>query len=173
MEGPVVKERQRCRGVTLIELCFGVAVVAIVAGLAVPSMRTALRNSAVRSATLELLAGLQQARASSITEARPGVLCLSDPEGGCVTGNRPARAWSAFLEGRGAPPTLLAGGALPRGVELRATRPRLSFWPDSLAASTATLTICDVAGLARPRAVVLSQTGRVRIVEATAEACAA
>jgi type IV fimbrial biogenesis protein FimT len=156
----------------LIELCFSVAVVAMVVGLAVPSMRTALRNTAIRSATLELLAGLQQARTGSITEARPGVLCLSDPDGRCVTGNGPALAWSAFLEGRGNS-TPLAGGRLPRGLELRATRPRLTFWPDSLAASTATLTICDVAGLARPRAVVLSQTGRVRVVDAAAEDCGA
>jgi Tfp pilus assembly protein FimT len=166
-----VKERHGCRGVTLIELCFGIAVVGLLLGLAVPSLRTALRNTAIRSATLELLAGLQQARASSIVQARPGVLCLSDPQGHCVTGDAPARAWSVFLEGRGEP-TMLAGGSLPSGLELHATRPRLSFWPDSLAASTATLTICDRDGLARPRAVVLSQTGRVRIVDAAAEACA-
>lgn len=167
-----MRNRQGSLGVTLIELCFGVAVVAILAGIAVPSMRTALRNAAIRSATLELLAGLQQARAGSITEARPGVLCLSDPQGRCVTGNGPASAWSAFLEGRGET-TPLASAVLPRGLELRATRPRLGFWPDSLAASTATLTICDRSGAARPRAVVLSQTGRVRVVDAPAQACGA
>jgi type IV fimbrial biogenesis protein FimT len=159
------------RGFTLIELCFGMAVVAILAGLAVPGMRTALRNAAIRSATLELLAGLQQARASSIAEARPGVLCLSDISGRCLGGNAPAVAWSAFLESRGNT-SALAGGPLPRGLELRATRARLSFWPDSLAASTATLTICDRAGLARPRAIVLSQTGRVRLADGADEVCA-
>jgi type IV fimbrial biogenesis protein FimT len=165
-----MQNRHGSRGVTLIELCFGVAVVAILAGLAVPGMRTALRNTAIRSATLELLAGLQQVRASSITEARPGVLCLSDISGHCLTGNGAAVAWSAFLEGGGST-AALAGGPLPRGLELRATRSRLGFWPDSLAASTATLTICDRAGLARPRAIVLSQTGRVRLADAADRAC--
>ena len=98
------------------------------------------------------------------------MLCLSDISGHCLTGNGPAVAWSAFLEGRGST-AALAGGPLPRGLELRATRARLSFWPDSLASSTATLTICDRAGLARPRAIVLSQTGRVRIADAAAGAC--
>src|SRR5688572_32993224 len=50
------------RGVTLIELLFGLAIVSILAGLAFPSMRT----GSVKSATFELMAGLQQTRASSI-----------------------------------------------------------------------------------------------------------
>lgn len=165
-----MQNRHGSLGVTLIELCFGVAVLGILAGLAVPGMRTALRNAAMRSATLELLAGLQQARASSITAARPGVLCLSDLAGHCLSGNGPAPAWSAFLEGGGST-SAFALGPLPRGLELRATRNRLSFWPDSLASSTATLTICDRAGLVRPRAIVLSQTGRVRIADGTDQVC--
>jgi type IV fimbrial biogenesis protein FimT len=163
---------QGSRGVTLIELCFAVAVVAVLAGLAVPSMRTALRNAAMRSAVLELLTGLQQTRTSSITQARPGVLCLVDAGGNCLGKGGPAVAWAAFLEGREGR-TPLAGGPLPRGLELRATRARLSFWPDSLAATTSTLTICDRAGFARPRALVISQNGRVRLAEGAATVCRA
>jgi type IV fimbrial biogenesis protein FimT len=164
-----MKSRQGSHGVTLIELCFGVAVVAILAGLAVPSMRTALRNAAMRSTVLELLAGLQQARTGSIAQSRPGVFCLSNAEGQCVTSGT-AVAWAAFLEGRG-DRTPLAGGPLPRGLELRATRPKLNFWPDSLAATTSTLTICDRAGIARPRAVIISQSGRVRLADGAAGTC--
>jgi type IV fimbrial biogenesis protein FimT len=163
-----MKTRQGSRGITLIELCFGVAVVAILAGLAVPSLRSALRNAAVRSAVLDLLAGLQQARTGSISQARPGVFCLSDAEGQCVSGA--AMSWAAFLEGReGRAP--LAGGSLPRGLELRATRPKLNFWPDSLAATTSTLTICDPAGFARPRALIVSQNGRVRLADGAGGEC--
>jgi Tfp pilus assembly protein FimT len=152
----------------LIELCFGLAIVAILAGLGAPGLRAALRTAAIRSTTLELLGGLQQARTRAIIESRPGVFCLSESAGACIDG--PARAWSAFLEGRGdrAP---LGGGSLPGGIELRATRPRLTFWPDSLGASTGTLTICDTSGAARPRAIVLSQNGRVRVADANPEAC--
>ena len=95
-----MRKRNGSRGVTLIELCFGLAIVAILTGLAVPSMRGALRAGAVRSATLELLAGVQQTRASSIVEARPGTLCLSDAAGDCLRGNGPASSWQAFLRGR-------------------------------------------------------------------------
>jgi Tfp pilus assembly protein FimT len=156
---------------TLIELCFAMGVVAVLAGLAVPGMRSALRNAAIRSATLELLTGLQQTRASSIAQSRPGVLCLADTEGNCLGKSGAAMAWVAFLDG-GTGRTPLGGGPLPRGLELHATRGKLSFWPDSLAATTSTLTICDRAGSARPRALVVSQNGRVRLTEGAAGACA-
>src|SRR5262245_19363171 len=77
-QDPGMRNRNGSRGVTLVELCFGLAIVAILTSLAAPSMRTALRASAVRSSTLELLAGVQQTRASSIVEGRPGTLCLAD-----------------------------------------------------------------------------------------------
>jgi type IV fimbrial biogenesis protein FimT len=165
-----MKTRHASHGVTLIELCFGVAVVAILAGLAVPSLRSAVRNAAMRSAVLELLSALQQTRTSSIIQSRPGVFCLSDAEGHCLAGSGSASAWTAFLEGRGGT-TTLAGRPLPQGLELRATRARLNFWPDSLAATTSTLTICDRGGFAPPRAVVISQNGRVRLTDGTAAAC--
>ena len=165
-------KRNGSRGVTLFELCFGLAIVAILTGLTVPSMRGALRAGAVRSATLELLAGVQQTRASSIVEARPGTLCLSDAAGNCLRGNGPASSWQAFLQD-GDQRRPLAARALPAGVELRASRPRLEFWPDPFAASTITLTICDTQGVTSPRAIVVSQTGRVRLSTATEEGCAA
>ena len=64
-------------GVTLIEMVFGLAIVGILAGMAVPGFRQSLRASAVRAATYELLAGLQQARANSIVESQPAVVLES------------------------------------------------------------------------------------------------
>jgi Tfp pilus assembly protein FimT len=160
------------RGVTLLELCFGIAVVAILATLAMPGLRSAARAAAVRSATFELAAAMQQTRASSIVQARIGVLCLSDALGNCLTGVESSEAWSAFLEVNGRPQPI-AGQVLPAGVLLRATRARLNFWPDARAASTGTFTICDAQGLARPRALVLSQGGRVRQAAADARDCSA
>jgi len=165
-----MRKRKGSRGVTLVELCFGLGIVAILAGLAVPSMRGALRAGAVRSATLELLAGVQQTRATSILAALPATLCLSDPAGNCLRGNAPARAWSAFLDEGGTARTL-DRRELPAGIVLRASRNRVEFWPYALAASTSTLTICDAQGVAPPRAIVISQTGRVRLDDAAREAC--
>jgi Tfp pilus assembly protein FimT len=156
-------------GFSLIELCFGVALIAILGGLAVPGFRSALRAAAVQSATFELAAGLQETRASSIVEARPGVFCLSDAAGSCVADSE-ATAWTAFLDVGDAHRQITAR-ALPTGIVLHATRSRLQFWPDSRAASTGTLTICDAQGIARPRALVLSQLGRARLAEASDSDC--
>ena len=158
-----------------MELLFGVAIVGILAGLTFPSMRTALRTGSVRSASFELLAGLQQTRASSIAAARPGVFCLTEKQASgseaCLPEGGTGAAWRAFLEdeGRQVP---LAARALPAGVRLKSNRARLSFWPDSLSASTATLTICDASGLARPREIIINQAGRLRLAESTEAACA-
>lgn len=149
------------KGVTLLELCFGLALVAVLAGLAAPGFHASLRAGAIRTAAYELMAGVQQTRANSIVESRPGVLCASDPAGRCLPADAPAYAWSSFLEAGGQPLDLTAH-ALPRGVVLRATRAPIRFWPSALAASTATLTICDERGFARARAIVISQSGRAR-----------
>jgi prepilin-type N-terminal cleavage/methylation domain-containing protein len=169
-QNSLMRNRNGSRGVTLIELSFGLAVVAVLAGLAAPGFRGALRASAVRSASFELLAGLQEARGSAILEARPGVLCLSDAAGNCLVADAPATAWRSYLETEGgAVPLSLR--VLPGGVTLHATRSPLRFWPNAISASTSTLTICDTAGIARPRAIVLSQSGRVRLGEAADAAC--
>jgi type IV fimbrial biogenesis protein FimT len=163
--------RKGSRGVTLVELCFGLAVVAILVGLATPQFRAQLRANAVRSAVFELLGGVQQARASSIIEARRGVLCLSEPGESCLPDGAQGSGWQAFLEVDGRP-ALIAAQSLPAGVVVRASRARLTFWPDSLAASTGTLTICDAQRIARPRAIVISQGGRARVTAAAESACA-
>ncbi|MEO8063339.1 MAG: GspH/FimT family pseudopilin [Pseudomonadota bacterium] len=165
-----MRMRKGSRGVTLIELCFGLAVVATLAGLAVPGFQASLRASAVRGATYELLAGLQQARAASIVEGRTGVLCLADAAGNCLPDGAQAMGWQAFLEVNGRP-AVLAEQSLPAGVVLRSSRARLKFWPDSLAASTGTLTICDARRVAHPRAIVISQGGRARVTNPAEAAC--
>ncbi len=157
-------------GVTLLELCFGLALVAVLAALAVPGFRASLRAAAVRSAAFELMAGIQQARADSIVESRIGLWCAADTAGACHGADVPSRAWRVALEA--APARDAQVHALPRGVVLRASRPALRFWPHAHAASTGTLTICDEARVAAPRAIVISQSGRARFAAATSADCA-
>ena len=161
--------RNRYRGVTLIELCFALAIVAIIAGMAAPGFRSSLRAAAVRSATFDLLAGLQQTRGNAILESRPLELCPSDSTGKCLAAGVPTPYWRASLDAGGH--FLRASHVLPTGVVVRATRSPLWFSPDALGASTGTLTICDEQRVAPPRAIVLSLSGRARLEAAPAEAC--
>jgi type IV fimbrial biogenesis protein FimT len=157
-------------GVTLIELMFSLALLALLAGLAAPGFREGQRNAAVRAATFELAVGVQQARANSITGSRPGLLCPADSSGNCLAAGSAATAWRSFLES-GASREETGGQSLPRGVVLKATRSPIRFWPSSFAASAGTLTICDETGVAAPRAIVISATGRARVDSAVREDC--
>lgn len=156
-------------GVTLVELLFCLALLALLAGLAAPGFQASLRAAALRAATFELAAGLSQARASSILESRPALLCATDSSGNCLDSG-PGVGWRSFLE-QGSARRELAGQSLPLGVVLRATRSAIHFWPSSAAASAGTLTICDERRLAAPRAIVISITGRARVHTAAPEAC--
>lgn len=157
-------------GVTLLEMLVGMAVVAVLAGLAVPGFHRSLRVTAVRAATYELLAGLQQTRGSSILESQPGLLCPSDADGHCLPAATPAAYWGWATEGASRSPAL-EPHALPEGVVARASRSPVRFWPHGLNASTATLTICDVQGIAPPRAIIVSVSGRARVATALDSAC--
>jgi type IV fimbrial biogenesis protein FimT len=174
-------------GVTLLELLFSIGLLALLAGLAVPGFRSSLRAAAVRSASFELLAGVQQARANSILESRPGVLCPTDPAGACLPAGQLAGSWRAYLETSpgetnpgetvpGAPGTgqlELGGQVLPRGVVVHSSRSPLRFWPMAFAASPGTLTICDMRNQVPPRAIIISQSGRARLASGSRAACSA
>lgn len=156
------------RGVTLLELLFTLGLIALLAGLAAPGLRAGLRTAAVRSATFDLLAGLQQIRAEAILRARTGHVCPADASGACLPPSAAGAAWRASLED-GSGEVLTA--ELPHDVRVSSTRSPVSFRPQGIAAGPGTLTICDSQGIAAPRAIVVSITGRARLTDAAREAC--
>jgi hypothetical protein len=124
----------------------------------------------VRAATFDLLAGLQETRGNAILESQPRDLCPSDSLGTCIGAGLPTPYWRASI-GSDEGQALRASHVLPSGILVRASRSPLRFWPDARGASTGTLTICDEQGIAPPRAIVLSLTGRARLEAAPAGAC--
>lgn len=158
---------------------------ALLAGLAIPGFRTSLRAAAIRSASFELLAGVQRTRANSILESRPGLLCPTDSAGACLPAGALAGSWRSYLESDQAEPAPgepgrgetgsgqqeLGGQVLPRGVMIRSSRSPLRFWPTAFAASPGTLTICDLRNEVPPRAIIISQSGRARLAIGSPAAC--
>jgi type IV fimbrial biogenesis protein FimT len=169
MRSPSIKSRSGFRGVTLIELCFSLAIAAVIVGMAAPGFQSTLRVAAVRSATFELLAGLQQTRGNAIVESRALSMCPSDASGKCVAAGVSTAYWHMALPE--ADRAAGVGRVLPTGVVVRSTRSPLWFSPDALGASNGTLTICDQRRIAPPRAIVLSVSGRARLEAAPAGAC--
>ena len=92
-----------------------------------------------------------------------------------MTSHTPSFYWRASVQSdnsqTGAGESLPVPHALPAGVVVRASRSPLRFWPDAQSASAGTLTICDTHGIAAPRAIVLSLSGRPRLADATAGNC--
>lgn len=151
----------RSAGFTLTELLFALAMLAIVSALGAPALQDTLRRGAVRAATLQVAGALAQARAASITSNRRGTFCLAGAAGACLGEGMPTQHWKvAVNEPDGE--RLIARGTLPGSVLLMSNRASVHFWPVALAGSTATLTICDGAGRAPWRQLIVSQTGRVR-----------
>jgi prepilin-type N-terminal cleavage/methylation domain-containing protein len=163
----------RTAGFTLPELCVALALVGVLVSAAIPAFREAWRATAVRTAAFELLAAVQQTRSSAIAANLPAVFCLVDFAGNCLaSGGDGARGWRVFVPGADSSQAL-SSGELAAGLQLRATRARLTFSPVAIAASTGTLTICDAQGVARGREIIVSQSGRARLALADPQACRA
>lgn len=168
------------RGVTLGELAIALAILALLSSLAVPSFRAIERRASLRSASDQLFLALHRARSTSILRNLPAVVCLTAD--GLHCGQRAgsvAGAWIAFLERtpsspawRSPPDDMLHAERLPRGVQVRASRPTVTFWPVARAAATSTFVLCDIERIAPPHAIVVSQSGRARQATATARDCA-
>jgi prepilin-type N-terminal cleavage/methylation domain-containing protein len=151
----------RPNGFTLTEMLFALAVLAVVAGMCAPSIEGTLRRGAVRAASLQIAGALAQARAASITRNRRGTFCLVGSSGACLEAPSAAARWQVQVDEAGGQ-RVIARGTLPSDVLLVSNRASVHFWPAAPAGSTATLTICDGAGRAPWRQLVVSQTGRVR-----------
>jgi type IV fimbrial biogenesis protein FimT len=171
--------RMAARGLTLAEMLVALAIMSVLAGLAMPAYQASLRAAALRASVFTLLAGLQHVRTQAILQARPGTFCAADAAGVCVPASVPGTAWrTAFSDSPDPQDGARPGGwgvpvhqTLPSGVVVHSTRSPIWFWPHSSAASTGTLTICDVHRVAPPRAIVISQTGRARLADAPRSAC--
>ena len=162
--------RHAQRGINLFGLSIALAVVAIVAAAATPSYQRSTRQWAVARSAQVLLAALHQARSSAAARGLPFVLCQTDAPGHCGTAAGALPGWQLFGERTvTSPPRLDAGDellqvhALAPGVELRATRSTVTYWPGARAGTTASFVFCDRNRLAAARVVIVSQTGRPRL----------
>ncbi len=155
-------------GFGLVELLTSLGILAILLGLGVPSFRRQLAVSAVDSAASQMLSGLALARRTALTTGLPATFCLTGNGSTCALNGTD---WMLFtnqpqgVDSRREPdePSLWQE-PLPRGVRVSGTRGYATYLARPRAASTLTFTFCHDALPQRRRSVVVSQTGRPRLV---------
>jgi type IV fimbrial biogenesis protein FimT len=152
--------RRVVRGFTLVEMLVTLAVAAALLLVGAPGFGALRDEWALRAATHAVLGGLAQARLGALSRQGEGSLCPSRD------GVRCAGRGSAYLV-RATSETaehVLHVGELTPAVELSANRPAATYYPWPRSAAPVTLTLCAVREHTRSRLVIVSQTGRPRVV---------
>jgi type IV fimbrial biogenesis protein FimT len=163
--------RRSAAGYTLVELLVVLLLAATLATLAVPAFRE-LGADARRNARLEeLRASLQLARSEALVRGRPVVVCASSDGIACGPGSAWSEGWATLVSSDGRATQPLAASGPDHATSVRATRPAVEFLPTAVAASTATLTVCDARGSRAARSLVVSRTGRIRTSTAEVASC--
>lgn len=161
---------QEARGHSLIEIMMVLSIVAIGLGLAAPSFRDVAGNVRMSTAHNALMTALSQARSSAVMRGRTIGLCASLDGRQCNAGTAWQGGWIIFEDSNrnerpdGNEP-LIAVGQAQSGVAIASTngRKELTFQPDgSSPGSNVTFTLCDVRGVSRASAIVVSNSGRAR-----------
>ena len=167
----MTQARSPQRGFTMIELLMALGIAGILAMIGAPAMGSLLARTRARTAEGALLDALQRARAAAVMHNGRVLVCPSQDGQHCDEGDNWGRGWVVALDrdrdgqpDSGASPFVVQG-ALSAGTRVVSSRgrTRIAFHPNGGAAgSNASFTIC--ATRARTgKAVVLSNSGRIRI----------
>lgn len=158
------------RGYSLYELAMTVALAALILALGLPSFGALAADKRLRTETDALFHAIHLARKSSIARRRVVSLCPSADGETCSGGYDWSAGWIVFANvDRDEPPQVDDGEpvlwrhVVDERVQLVANRRGFTLRSTHLRATNGTLIVCDRAGRARPRGIVVSYTGRPRV----------
>ncbi|HWL61925.1 MAG TPA: GspH/FimT family pseudopilin [Steroidobacteraceae bacterium] len=165
------------RGFTLTELLAAMAISALLLGLAGPAFTRQRAQAALRSASAQTMAALHLARRLALARGQSVTVCPSSDGQRCRFGGD---RWLLFANAAGGTDSRLEAGeellrqwTLPAGVLVSGTRGYAAFQARPGAAATVTFEFRHRGVPGASRSVVVSQTGRPRLMVADFPAAAA
>jgi type IV fimbrial biogenesis protein FimT len=155
-------------GFSVAELLICTTLIGILLGLGVPGFRHFLREAEMARAVNALVADVHRARQTAQVQARTVTLCASTTGGACeqsldwsqgwlLAASRSAEAGEARALSRVTPDPA-------DGIRIVANRRMFEFRPFTLRDTNGSLWFCDRQKIARQRRVLISPTGRPRVV---------
>ncbi|GMR17078.1 MAG: Tfp pilus assembly protein FimT/FimU [Gammaproteobacteria bacterium] len=166
---------RRHHGYSLFELLLTLGLAGLVLTLGLPSLAATVASNRLRTEVNALFHAIHLARQDSITRRRAITLCPSDDGRQCSAGKDWSGGWIRFANSdRDSPPRRDPGEALlqyhrvGRDSRISANRHSFTLRATALRATNGTLVFCDRSGRAKPRALVVSYTGRPRVAYADA-----
>ena len=157
-------------GVTLPELLIGMAILSILSVSGVSQFSLFMSKNRMAAEVNQFMTALHVARNAALTQAGRVVLCPSSDSVICGDSKEWNNGWILFAsnnrEHEATEVVLQAGTPLSSGISLRASnhRKRIMFQQDgSSGGSNSSFTFCDSRGLAAPRVICLSNSGRPRL----------
>jgi type IV fimbrial biogenesis protein FimT len=159
----------RARGFTLTELLVTMAISALLLALATPSFQQLRREAALRTAASQTMAALHLARRLALARGQSVTVCATVDGQHCAFGGT---RWVLFANAPGGSESRLEAGdqvlrqwQLPEPVEVGGTRGYAAFQPRPGAAATVTFEFRYRGSPGAGRSIVVSQTGRARLVK--------
>ena len=156
-------------GLTLVELLIALAVAAVILTSAVPAFGRFVQENRVTATTNQLISHLQYARHEAVFRNAYVAACPSIDGNQCTGGNRWDEGWIVYVDesNSGQPDhpddILRVVGPDDRMLLHSAGRFRVRFQGHGGAYGTnLTIRVCDDTGQASPRAVIVSNPGRIR-----------
>lgn len=166
--------RARQRGITLIETLMALAVAAMLSAIGAPALGSLLAHSHQQAAGDALQESLMHARELAITRGIQVIVCPTADGVRCSDDGLWQRGWMVAADANGdrqPDATLTKFDAMPSTMRIVSSqgRPLVLFQPDgSAGGSNAQLTICSGTDAREGRAIIVSNSGRVRTAPADA-----
>lgn len=168
----------RQHGLTLLELLVTLAIAAIVLSQALPAFSALVAHNRRTTVLNRFVTALQYARSESLKRGDYVALCKSADGVQCMSSSYWDEGWLVFVDDDrdrtyDASETLLRQfPALDSGMLARANRNVFTLRPFGLRSTNGTFTVCSAEATVKPRAVIVSVTGRPRISDVAADGSA-